>query len=135
MKKFLLVLLSVLLLTGSVCAQDAAKTHEIVERTYTFYDGTIDDVFEESFPLYFMDGVDDLPYVELESWMELQIKIIREWAGDMHYDLMFNAEGTDAEPQAHDRRGHTRKDLQHARQDAAPRSDGEQASPHEQQRC
>lgn len=96
MKKFLLVLLSVLLLTGSVCAQDAAKTHEIVERTYTFYDGTIDDVFEEPFPLYFMDGVDDLPYVELESWMELQIKIIREWAGDMHYDLLFNAEGTDA---------------------------------------
>ncbi|MBQ6502830.1 MAG: S41 family peptidase [Flexilinea sp.] len=96
MKKYLLVLLSVLLLAGSVCAQDTDKTHTIVERTYKFYDGMIDDVFEEPFPLYFMDGVDDLPYVELESWMELQIKLMREWLSDPNYDLMFNAEGTDA---------------------------------------
>ena len=93
MKKYLLLLLSLLLIVISASAQD---THTIVERSYTFYDGSIDDTLDKPFPLYFMDGVDDLPYVELESWMELLIFINREWLSDPNYDLMFNAEGTDA---------------------------------------
>ncbi|MBQ4513672.1 MAG: hypothetical protein II969_11820 [Anaerolineaceae bacterium] len=93
MKKYLLILLSLLLIVINASAQD---THNIVERSYTFYDGSIDDPLNKPFPLYFMDGVDDLPYVELESWMELLIFINREWLSDPNYDLMFNAEGTDA---------------------------------------
>ena len=93
MKKYLLILLSLLLIVINASAQDA---HNIVERSYTFYDGSIDDPLNKPFPLYFMDGVDDLPYVELESWMELLIFINREWLSDPNYDLMFNAEGTDA---------------------------------------
>ena len=43
-----------------------------------------------------MNGADDLPYVELESWMELMIFLNHEWLEDPNYDLMFSAEGTDA---------------------------------------
>ena len=64
MKKYLLILLSLLLIVINASAQD---THNIVERSYTFYDGSIDDPLNKPFPLYFMDGVDDLPYVALGS--------------------------------------------------------------------
>lgn len=97
MKRLFIVLLALMLLSCGVSAQDAtSQPHQIVERTYTFYDGAIDDTLDQPFPLYFMDGVDDLPYVELESWMELLIFLNREWLSDPNYDLMFNAEGTDA---------------------------------------
>ncbi|MBR3587195.1 MAG: hypothetical protein IKO00_14330, partial [Oscillospiraceae bacterium] len=43
--------------------------HSIVEKTYTFYIGkTADDTLNQEFPLYFIDGVDDLPYVEITDW-------------------------------------------------------------------
>ena len=97
MKKIFAVLLAILLAAGSVCAQsDEPASYEISERAYTFYDGAIEDVFTEPFPLYFMNGVDDLPYVELESWMELMIFLNREWLSDPKYDLMFSADGKDA---------------------------------------
>lgn len=96
MKKIFAVLLAFLLITVGVCAQDKPASYEITERTYTFYDGDIEDMLDQPFPLYFLDGVDDLPYVELESWMDLLIFLNREWLDDPKYDLMFNASGTDA---------------------------------------
>ena len=97
MKKILAVLFALALIFSGVFAQnDEPASYEITERTYTFYDGGIEDVLKEPFPLYFMNGADDLPYVELESWMELLIFLNREWLEDPNYDLMFNAEGTDA---------------------------------------
>ena len=72
MKKIFAVLLAIMLAAGSVCAQsDEPASYEITERAYTFYNGTITNVLTEPFSLYFMNGADDLPYVELESWMEL----------------------------------------------------------------
>ena len=97
MNKFLAVFFVILLFTGSAFAQNSEpSSYEITERTYTFYNGFIDDKLEEPFPLYFMNGVDDVPYVELESWMELMIFLNRDWLKDPNYDLMFSAEGTDA---------------------------------------
>ena len=97
MKKTFAVLFVLLLIVSSVCAQDnEPAAYEITERAYTFYDGAITDVLKEPFPLYFLNGVDDLPYVELESWMELLIFLNREWIEDPKYDLMFNAFETNA---------------------------------------
>ena len=97
MKKFLAILFAALLIVSGVCAQnDEPESYEITERAYTFYDGDTETVLTEPFPLYFMNGVDDLPYVELESWMELMIFLNREWLEDPKYDLVFNANGTDA---------------------------------------
>ena len=97
MKKFLAVLLALLTFAGAVCAQETTpQTYTITERTYPFYDGDVEDILDEHFPLYFMNGVDDLPYVELQSWMEAVISFIREWTSDPKYDLMFSSAGTDA---------------------------------------
>ena len=97
MKKTALLLFFLLLAVSSVCAQNNERAaFEITERAYPFYDGFVEDQLNKPFPLYFLDGVDDLPYVELESWMELMIFLNREWMSDPNYDLMFNAEGTDA---------------------------------------
>ena len=66
MNKFLAVFFVILLFAGSAIAQNSEpSSYEITERTYTFYNGFIDDKLEEPFPLYFMNGVDDVPYVEL----------------------------------------------------------------------
>ena len=78
----------------TVCAQDAS--HEIVKRDYPFYVGSTDNSFSEPFPLYFIDGVDDLPYVELESWMNTVVELQRNYVMDKDYDLVFNASGKDA---------------------------------------
>ena len=52
-----------------VARAESAGAHSIVERTYPFYIGkTADDTLDQDFPLYFIDGVDDLPYVELADW-------------------------------------------------------------------
>ena len=96
MKKITAALFAMLLIFSSICAQNDEPSFEITEKAYTFYDGLIEDVLAEPFPLYFMNGVDDLPYVELESWMELMIFLNREWLEDPKYDLMFSADGTDA---------------------------------------
>lgn len=97
MKKIFAVLFVLMLIAGSVCAQnDGQASYEITERTYTFYDGAIDNKLTEPFPLFFLNGVDDLPYVELESWMDLMILLNREWLEDPKYDLMFNAVETNA---------------------------------------
>ena len=96
MKKITAVLFAMLLIFSSICAQNDEPSFEITEKAYTFYDGLIEDVLAEPFPLYFMNGVDDLPYVELESWMDLMIFLNREWLEDPKYDLVFSADGTDA---------------------------------------
>ena len=93
MKKIFAVVLCLLIFVSAVYAQGSDT---FTERGYTFYNGDIEDIYSESFPLYFRNGVDDLPYVELESWMEMMIYVNRDWLQDPNYDLMFNAEGTDA---------------------------------------
>ena len=79
MKKILAVLLALLTFAGAVCAQGTAtpQTYTITERTYPFYDGDINDILNEHFPLYFMNGVDDLPYVELQSCSSVNGRPIR----------------------------------------------------------
>ena len=66
MKKILAVLFVLMQAVSVACAQsEKPSVHEIAERSYTFYNGYIDDPWSEPVPLYFMDGVDDLP---MWSW-------------------------------------------------------------------
>ncbi len=96
MKRFLLVLSALLLAVGAVCAQGAEeKTYEITERTYPFYLGSVEDQWEEPFPLYFINGVDDVPYMSLESLADMLVTICH-LLGDENYELVLNAEGPDA---------------------------------------
>ena len=66
----------------------STAAHSIVKRTYPTYVGkTAEDILNQEFPLYFMDGVDDLPFVELNDWAELLYYIYTEERGDTGYGL------------------------------------------------
>ena len=69
-------------------ATDSASQHSIVNRNYKFYIGsTEDDVLNKDFPLYFIDGADDLPYVEIGDWAALLYFINTDQMNDPGYDL------------------------------------------------
>lgn len=68
---FLAVVL-VVTVTAPMQVAEAADTHTIEKKEFTTYVGsTKDDVLTKPFPLYFVDGVDDLPYVEVNDWAAL----------------------------------------------------------------
>ena len=67
---------------------ESAGSHSIVERTYTVYLSKYEeDTLNQEFPLYFIDGVDDLPYVNLEDWAKLLYFINTDLNDDQGYDL------------------------------------------------
>ena len=47
---------------------DTGAEHRIVRKTFPFYVGSLDLVWPEEFPLYFADGADDLPFMELNDF-------------------------------------------------------------------
>ena len=70
----------------------AVKTrHQIEEKTLTVYVGVIENNFE--MPFYFMDGVTDLPWMDLESWCAMMIGLAQAWYGDETYDLTYTIDG------------------------------------------
>ena len=67
---------------------ESAGSHSIVERTYMVYLSKYEeDTLNQEFPLYFIDGVDDLPYVNLEDWAKLLYFINTDLNDDQGYDL------------------------------------------------
>ena len=89
--RLLAVLLAVLMLatvTAPMQVAEAAESHTIVPREYTTYMGsTKEEVLTEPTTLYFVDGADDLPYVEISEWAELLYIIHAIMDGDEGYDL------------------------------------------------
>ncbi|MBR0159864.1 MAG: S41 family peptidase [Oscillospiraceae bacterium] len=76
--------------TAAAAASDESGEevgHTIVERSFPAYIGDLDTELTEPYPLYFVDGAEDLPYVELYSWAELLYFLNREFAGDPGYEL------------------------------------------------
>ena len=72
-------------------AEDSG-THTVAERGYKTYLGvTPDDTLNEEFPLYFADGVDDLPYVDIGDWVDL-MNFYHTDAGDAGYELKIDAD-------------------------------------------
>ena len=73
---------------------DNTGSHSIVQKSFPFYVGKgADEKLNQEFPLYFIDGVDDLPYVELEDWAELLYAINTEYNEDSGYDLSVEYNG------------------------------------------
>ena len=71
-----------------VAEAENTGSHSIVKRTYTTYVGSeANDVLNEQIPLYFIDGVDDLPYVEIVDWAELLYFVNVEFNDDEGYGL------------------------------------------------
>ena len=82
MLKRLLSLLAVLALLGNCAAAETAaegpETHSLEMKTVPFYLGAPQNLVPDGFPLYFADGVEDLPYVELDTWAMLLNDLIPE---------------------------------------------------------
>ncbi len=71
MRKRIALLLALLLLAGLFPAAYADDAHSVEKRAFTVYVGNIDETLTDPFPLYFLDGVDDLPYLEIDDLGEL----------------------------------------------------------------
>ena len=84
----LLLSLMMVLACISPASADTAGSHTIVERSYPFYVGiTADDYLDQEFSLYFVDGVDDLPFVDVHDWAELLYFLNTDMSDDPGYEL------------------------------------------------
>ena len=95
-KSCLIVLLLICLLFAFTVSGEAEikGKHNITVKEYTTYIGsTLDYVLNKEFPLYFMDGVDDLPYVNLQNWAGMLYFINTEILNDSGYDLEMERNG------------------------------------------
>ena len=88
MKKTLAWLLALALLFGMLpSALAAGPQHTVEKRDYVTYLGRIDSTLTEPLPLYFLDGVDDLPYLEIDDLGELIYFMNTEISEDPNYVL------------------------------------------------
>lgn len=67
--------------------------HEITEKRYTTYLNDADTTLTEPFPLFFMDGVADLPFVDLRNWAEMMYFLAHEEQGDPGFELTIEEQG------------------------------------------
>ena len=83
-----LVLAAACAVPTTVAEAENIGSHSIEERAYTTYIGReVDDTLNEQVPLYFVDGADDLPYVEIGDWAELLYFVNVECSEDEGYGL------------------------------------------------
>ena len=88
MKKVLAWLLALTLLIGLLpSALAAAPNHSVEKKEFITYCGSVDKTLAEPFPLYFLDGVNDLPYVEIDDLGQLIYSINTEIEEDPNYSL------------------------------------------------
>ena len=93
MKKLMALLLCVCLALGMVpaIAEDAAET-EITSKNFRAYFGTLTEIWREDFPVYFLNGAEDLPFVNLEDWKDLMIYVYKnaDKNGDKEFGLTYS---------------------------------------------
>ena len=95
MRKLIALLLCICLALGMVpaVAEDAAATEaapQISTKTFQVYHRTLGNVWREDFPVYFLNGVEDLPFINLEDWKELMKYAYNE--GDLTGEKKYNLE-------------------------------------------
>ena len=90
MKRFLIMLITFSMLFGSAAAVTAAESvdaHQIEMKTFPLYIASADNILTEKFPLYFVDGVDDLPFMELNDWVGFINNLKKLFGDDYHVTL------------------------------------------------
>ena len=73
----------------TAAAEEEAAVYDIEEKQVPTYICSLDNQLTEPYPLYFVSGVDDLPYVELRDWAEMLYFMNAEFAEDSGYGLTF----------------------------------------------
>ena len=86
MKRLLAILITLSMLLGCGCAAAETATYQIEMKTFPTYSIANPD-WKVDFPLYFVDGADDLPFVDLSDWTD----VMNEFFADDGYQLTFEA--------------------------------------------
>lgn len=109
MKRILALLTALALLLGCAAAETAeapeAAAPQIEMKTYPLYLLYKDQTWPEDFPLYFVDGVNDLPYVDLFDWA----KVLNWLYPAMSDELFAGYQVTAEQGQENDRVSYTRE--------------------------
>lgn len=91
MKKWICLLLCAALAFVSASAEYGPvfinTYRHLSEAGYPLYFDSLDFYLNDPFPLYFTDGADDLPYVNLDSWGNLMTVFYQDFLGDEGYEL------------------------------------------------
>ena len=74
MKKLLSIILALAVLLSMNVVALADQTHEITSAEYPLYVGTIS--LDFNVKCYFLDGAEDLPYVEANDWLVMLNEIV-----------------------------------------------------------
>ena len=94
MKRLLALLLTLALLLGCAAAETAAEPEsappQVTTKNFPVYAFSVTATWKEDFPLYFLDGVEDMPFVNLEDWKEVLVFIGSNLSpGEKTYTLDF----------------------------------------------
>ena len=91
MKKSIAITLSVLMLF-SMLPIASAEADTLEERTYPCYIGSLDNSVEAT--LAFLNGVDDLPYIDMETWGSILYVVCAYALGNEDFDLSYEMDGS-----------------------------------------
>lgn len=92
MKKIISIMCAAAMLAGAAGPLPVRADAGFEKRTYPFYLGDMDTYLEEDVALYFEDGADDLPYMEISDYAKLYPVIMNELMGDHDFSLTVDAE-------------------------------------------
>lgn len=101
LKRFLSLLVALLMTLGCAAAETAVEvesvSHQIEMKVVPVYVVSPENYDSEGFPLYFADGVKDLPYVELTDWTEMMNELVPSATpilnADYHLGTVIDEEG------------------------------------------
>ena len=95
MKKLLAAVLTLCMLFGSVpvFAETAPAGHQIESGEYDLYDMKAENKANQPVTLWFVDGVKDLPYIELRDWGEIMYFLYEDEESNNGYGLTANWDG------------------------------------------
>ena len=98
MDKLIALLLALALMTGAMTVAFAEQESDFGENdytsAYTLYLLDEKDPLEDSVNLYFFDGVEDLPWIELEELGEMLTVLQNEFNDQPNYKLTYEQEGS-----------------------------------------
>ena len=100
LKRFLSLLTALLLTMGCAAAETAVEPkpdgHQIEKKVVPYYMFSAENKSPNGFPLYFADGVKDLPYVDLADWVKMMNEILPVVSpvlnADYHLDTIVDEE-------------------------------------------
>ncbi len=94
MKRIIAWLMTLVLLLGCAAAGETAepeKPNHKIEKMYPLYLISTEIKSDNDFPLYFVDGADDLPFVNLGDWCEILDSIFADAEDVKGYKLTATA--------------------------------------------